>query len=262
LIKITNNDLSLRAINSDNLKSRVNANQSYGTCNFDGWVDSLIAPLTFSKVLDVCCGTGNQLIKYTSRPNTDVIGIDISTDSLQTADTRLKSIGANRYRLMALTMEEMFNNADLQKNAFDLISCFYGLYYSRDVLKTILEMKAHLLGKGSILIVGPYGKNNATLFEILQEHYLLPELVLRSATSFMEEEVIPVLSQDLQMTVSRFVNQVVFPNVDAVVEYWRASTFYSAPFDAIVTRDIEKHFQKIGNFVMEKHVLACVASKV
>lgn len=256
---IINNEFSQRVTNSDNLNSRANANQNYGTNNFDMWVDSLIEPINFTRVLDVCCGTGNQLLKFASRPNTNVIGIDISKNSLKTAETRLKAIGANRFRLIALTMEEMFNDTDLKQSTFDLISCFYGLYYSSDVTKTIHEMKRHLLEKGSILIVGPYGNNNATLFEILQRHFTLPELVLRSATSFMEEEVIPTLAQDLQVTVSKFVNPVVFPDVNATMDYWRASTFYSASFDEEVAKDVKRHFIEHGKFVMEKHVMACVA---
>ncbi|MBI5485466.1 MAG: methyltransferase domain-containing protein [Deltaproteobacteria bacterium] len=251
-----------RAINSNNLRERSNINSSYGTNDFDSWVDSIVGRIDFSTVLDICCGTGNQLMKYAKKTNVDhIIGVDVSSESLNTADQRLQSLGVLHYKLLPVSMEEMFSSAEINTAVFDLISCFYGLYYSKDVSRTLHQMVGHLSGNGAILIVGPYGRNNAVLFNILQKYFALPELVLRSSTTFIENEVIPVLCQQLTVQVETFVNNVRFPDVKAVMDYWKASTFYSQPHEAAVMRDVESHFQEHGAFAMEKHVMACIARK-
>jgi len=252
-----------RAVCSNNLKERSNINSVYGTNDFDTWVNDLIDGIEFNSVLDICCGTGNQLVKYAVKnEKAKIVGVDLSRESLQVADKRLQAQGTAGFKLNAISMEDMFAGADLIMSKFDLISCFYGLYYSQDVNKTIQQMIAHLTNRGSILIVGPYGKNNATLFEILQRHFRLPELVIRSATTFMEHEVYSLLKEATEVTVNSFVNPIRFPDADSIINYWRASTFYSGNHEDLVRKDVEQHFEKHGEFVMEKHVLAYLARKI
>ena len=258
----TNADSQLmeRATSTKNLNERANVNQQYGTGDFAGWIDSLLDRITFSTVLDVCCGTGNQLVKYAARNREAALtGADISEKSLAIADKRLKEQGFDRYRLKAGSMEDLFQDEEVRRQHYDLISCFYGLYYSKNPSKTLAEMIGHLSRGGSILIVGPYGRNNATLFDILQKHFTLPELVIRSSSTFMEQEVFPVLSASLTVSVNTFVNPVRYPNPQVVLDYWKSSTFYSEAHKEAVTRNIEAHFEKHGGFVMEKHVMAYLA---
>lgn len=258
-----NNQLMQRATSTNNLKERADVNQSYGVNNFDEWVDSVLDKIQFASVLDICCGTGNQLVKYVKRNNnTSLIGVDISEESLQTADARLKSIGAKKYSLKTIAMEHLFEDQEIDSRAFDLISCFYGLYYSRDTTKTLEQMLAHLTAKGTILVVGPYGNNNANLFNIIERHFTLPELVRRSSSTFMEFEVVPLLSKHLIVNTETFVNPVRYPNQKVLMDYWRASTFFSPVHENAVLRDIEEHFAGHGHFVMEKHIMACIASRL
>ncbi len=251
-----------RATSTDNLKERANINLKYGSGDFEGWVDSLLGRVEFESVLDVCCGTGNQLVTYAKlNRNAALTGVDVSQKSLQTADERLKELGATAYRLKAVGMEELFDDPEYAAGKFDLISCFYGLYYSRNAAKTLTRMIAHLSDRGYLLIVGPHGKNNAALFDILQQHFPLPELVVRSSSTFMEQEVFPVLSAVLTVTSKTFVNPVRYPTPQVVIDYWKSSTFYSEPHERAVIRDIETHFARQGEFVMEKHVIAYLARK-
>jgi len=260
-----NIDLPLmqRAISTENLKERVNINHNYGTNNFDIWVDSLLDKIVYTSVLDICCGTGNQLLKYAKRNKTaHIIGVDISNESLITADKRLQSIGASGYKLKSISMEKMFDDVDIKDSKFDLISCFYGLYYSQNATKILEQIINHLSPNGTVLIVGPYGKNNANLFDLLQKHYTLPELVIRSSTTFMEQEVFPILSESTKVSIETFVNPVRFPDVQSLIDYWCASTFYSSYHEKAVKRDIEEHFARHRYFIVEKHVMAYLARKL
>jgi SAM-dependent methyltransferase len=250
-----------RAVCSNHLSERSNINSNYGINDFDAWVDGLIGALKFSSVLDICCGTGNQLVKYAGiNKKTKIIGVDLSKESLQVADKRLQALEAESFTLKAVSMEDMFADAELMGLKYDLISCFYGLYYSKEVKTTLDQMVNHLSGNGNVLIVGPYGNNNATLFNILQRHFTLPELVLSSSTSFMEEIVLPCLRKKMLTRVETFCNPVRFPDPKTVSDYWRASTFFSPQHEMAVIKDIESHFAEYGEFVMEKHVMACLGS--
>lgn len=248
-----------RAIKSGNLQERANGNKKYGSSDFSGWTREQIDKLQFQTVLDICCGTGNQLALYAERAEvTDMVGVDLSKESLQMASERLKDLGfKGNVKLLDCPMEEMFSVKQIANLKFDLISCFYGLYYAKDVNTVLKQAVDHLAPSGEILIVGPYGLNNRSIFDILSRYFTLPELVTRSATTFMEAEVIPCLSKIADVRTETFVNRISYPSVEEVMEYWQASTFYEEEFHDAVQMDIEDQFRENGQFVIEKYVMAC-----
>ena len=123
------NELLKRAVSSAGLDSRSSANQRFAQNDFTSWTRNLIGGLGFTSVLDVCCGTGNQLVLYAERPRVKkIVGVDASRESLDKAKERLADkVESGPVILKALKMEDMFNDADIAKERFDLISCFYGL---------------------------------------------------------------------------------------------------------------------------------------
>ncbi|MBF0328714.1 MAG: methyltransferase domain-containing protein [Nitrospirae bacterium] len=259
----THSELMHSATSTPNLKQRSEVNKNYGTNDFDGWVDCLINKIQFTSILDICCGTGNQLLKYAANNrNVLLIGVDISQESLQAADSRLRSIGATGYILKKVAMEDMFDDHEISNQKFDLISCFYGLYYSTDTKKTLEQMIDNLAYDGTILIVGPYGNNNSPLFEIIERHFILPDIVKRSSSTFMEHEVIPILSQYLSINTETFKNMISYPSSKVLMDYWKASTFFSSAHENAILLDIEDHFNTHGSFKMEKHIMACLARRL
>lgn len=246
------------------LVTRRNTNTQYGQNNFQGWVASLIDRLDFGRVLDVCCGTGDQLVIFGRRAGLQLLaGVDVSSDSIALAEERLRQLKLDaRIVLRSCRMEEMFEAAPLAGVQFDLISCFYGLYYSADSRHTLEEMVDHVPRGGTILIVGPFGRNNSTLFELLGRHYSLPEAVIHSTTTFMPCEVIPVLAKRCSITTENFVNKIVYPDATSLLNYWRASTFYSREHDPVIQQELQAHFRERREFTMEKHVMACFGRKM
>lgn len=257
------NRLMKKAVSSDNLVERATSNQRYGENDFNHWVGKLLDKLSFSSVLDVCCGTGNQLVLFASMPEISYIaGVDISKKSLNIAQKRLLEIRTDGHVILKpAKMEEMFSGPDFKDYRFDLISCFYGLYYSQNVERLICEMIDHLSDEGSILIVGPYGNNNASLFSLLERHFDLPDLVKRSSCTFMEKEVFPVLAKRCVVDVVFFKNKIHYPDIKAIVDYWRSSTFYAPEHKDAVIKDMSKHFAIHDEFIVEKHVMACISKR-
>ncbi len=254
--------MSERALDSASLVTRADGNKRFGEADFDAWVQAILNELSFASALDICCGTGNQLVLYAARPGvTHLVGIDLSADSLARARARLEALGA-ACALVEVAMEEAFAEPAVAGRRFDLVSCCYGLYYARDPGQTLGHMIARLTDGGAALVVGPYGDNNAALFTLLQRHFPLPPLVLSSATTFMEETVLPIMRQRLGLEVRTFVNRVRYPSAAALLDYWRASTFFSAPHEGAVARDIAAHFERHEAFVVEKHVMAAIGRKL
>lgn len=252
-----------KAISSEDLIERAGGNQRYASGDFNGWVKSLFDGLNFSSVLDVCCGTGNQLVLYGMMPQVSLIaGVDISEEALEVARKRLKKIDSHKKLILKhAKMEEMFTDSDLSGLKFDLISCFYGLYYSKSVENTVTGMIEHLSNNGRLIIVGPYGENNAELFKLLNRHFTLPEPVKKSSSTFMEEDLYPILSKSCDVRKKTFVNRINYPDSAALVKYWKATTFYFPEFEQKIIEDLEAHFSHNKEFVVEKHVMAYIARK-
>lgn len=252
-----------KAISSKNLTERSDSNQRYASGDFIAWLNSLIDNIRFSSVLDVCCGTGKQLVLYNSKPQVSLIaGVDISKQAIETAMKKLRGMGSGKHLILkAVKMENMFEAPELKDIKFDLIACFYGLYYSANVNDTILKMVEHMSSDGTILVVGPYGKNNSSLFDLLSRYFKLPELVIRSSTTFMKEEIFPLLSKKCEIKQAIFVNKIHYPTAEALINYWKASTFYFPEFEDKVCKEINEYFSNRKEFVVEKHVMAIIAKR-
>jgi len=251
------------ATNSTNLTTRAEGNRRFGSADFEVWVRELLDPIDFKRVLDLCCGTGNQLVLYAARPGIEQLaGVDVSAPSLSRAEERLKEMGAvNSTALECVSMDQAFARPSLEHARFDLAACFYGLYYATDPVAVLDAMIDRLNDNGTVLIVGPWGENNAALFHLLERHYALPEDVLSCSRTFMNEIVLPTIARRLDLETRRFVNPMRYPDAAAVLDYWRASTFYEPTVEAAVIRDVEEHVAAHGEFVLEKHVLAAFGTK-
>lgn len=250
-----------RATNSEYLSARAAGNKRFAGADFDGWVGALLDSLSFASVLDLCCGTGNQLTLYGARPSiANLVGVDVSVTSLETARLRLSKLDVS-FDLIEIPMENAFTHPAIDGQGFDLASCFYGLYYAQDAAHILAQLIAHCNDGGTVLIVGPHGRNNWALFDILQRHFDIPPAVLSSATNFMADTVLPVMARELHLETQSFVNPVRYPNPSEVLNYWRNSTFFSAPHKAAVERDLAAHFERHGEFILEKHVLAAIGRK-
>lgn len=263
--KMKNDEILMkRATSSVNLKRRSSINDKYAVNNFDGFITDILNNIKFKSALDICCGTGNQIMHYIEIPHIqEVVGIDISSESLNTARERIKgNKNENKVQFICTPMEEMFSDQGINQKNFDLISCHYGLYYSKCVADTLKECYEHLSPKGNILIVGPYGENNHELFDILDKFTNIPDVVKYSSGNFMENEVLPILTGlRLKIQLHKFKNEIRYPDLAAVMNYWRASTFYDERAEEKVEEQLKTIFLANQVFSVSKHVMACVAEK-
>lgn len=259
-MKSPNDTLLNLATSSQSLQNRAAGNQQFASADFSGWVKSLFDHYTMNNVLDICCGTGNQLIIYANKSVQSITGLDISSQSIDKAKDRL-----NEYQgdldLVSAPMESYL--AKTPKSSKDFISSFYGLYYSQDINETCLHIHNILQTNGHLLVCGPYGKNNASLFSLLEKYYALPDFVTYSSATFMQETLAPILSElSMSLEEQYFVNTISYPNTDAVITYLKSSTFFNEKYCNEIEKDLNQHFESHSSFDVEKHVIALIAKKI
>ncbi len=241
---------------------RSGANQLYGTENIDDWIKSLLKNVTLTNVLDICCGTGNQLEIYASRPGFgSFVGVDVSEESLRNTQARLSVFKEKETVTVCDKMENAFSHPVIKNRHFDLVSCCFGLYYSEDFKSTLHNMVEHAKKKGVVLIVGPYGKNNESFFELLERYYVLPEIVTWSSKTFMDQGVVPELEKMVEIEKHTLVNKVTFPTAESLIKYWHNVVFFNEEFADDIDQDIRKHFEKHENFEIEKHIMTIIGHK-
>src|SRR5215469_16107898 len=84
-------DFREATISSTCLAGRLDSNAKYSTRDLNQWILSFVRPTKDERLLDLCCGTGKQLIEYT-RLAGEVHGLDASAESLEIARTALKNV--------------------------------------------------------------------------------------------------------------------------------------------------------------------------
>ena len=258
-MKSPNSDLLNLATSSQSLQNRAKSNQQFSSSDFNGWVKSLFEDYKINNVLDVCCGTGNQLVIYAEKSVKSITGLDVSAQSIEKSQQRLNKYEGDLTLVTAAMEEYLATNPD---NSKDFISSFYGLYYSQNIEETCQQIHRILETNGNFLVCGPYGNNNASLFSLLEKYYTLPEFVVYSSTTFMKETLSPILSKlSMSLEEKYFVNTISYPDTESLITYLKSSTFFNEDYHDEIIDDLNEHFKTHTVFKVEKHVMALVAKK-
>ena len=93
-----------------------------------------------------------------------------------------------------------------------------------------------------------------------REHHGLHRVDFAVSTITLGKESVmrPPFEERLAVRRETFVNRVRYPDPEAVMTYWRASTFFDAKHADAIESDVKKHFDDHDEFVVEKHVMAAI----
>jgi ubiquinone/menaquinone biosynthesis C-methylase UbiE len=262
---MVNTTPDLRSYDADLLERRIAVNQSAQTIDFNRWIFQGIRFPPESHILELCCGTGTQTLEFLRRLDGGgrYVGVDKSRKAL---DVIRKKVSPELGRRMTLLCSEMdligpaLEAAGLEDLKFDLIFCSYGLYYSSDVPRLLSEMEGLLGMDGSIVIVGPYGPNNETLFRMLNEAGVqIPEYVRFTSQRFMHDVVIPWGTLHFPcLSIRTMANPIVWTSPDQVLEYWKNSTFFDPGKIQAVAERLREFFAGEPSFINKKYVMMVV----
>lgn len=244
------------------LDKRIAENISAGEIDLVGWIFDRIMVKPGAHVLELCCGTGLQTLRLLDLVDCTghVVALDISHEALATLASKVDAVQLSRLTIIEANMGELrqaLDRAGLQKTCFDLIFCAYGLYYSTDAEQVLQEAKRWLKPNGAIVIVGPFGPNNAPLFELLQQSGVnISTSVNYSSQSFMYDKVIPWATRNFHsVVINTVVNRIRWASPEKILNYWKNSTFYKIEQLTAVEERVNKYFDHHSEFVNEKWIM-------
>jgi len=113
------------------------------------------------KVLDVCCGTGDQAFHY-AKAGAIAYGIDLDTGMIRVAEKNKKKLGINNVFFQIADAQ----NLPFKDNFFDFISIYFALHEKERRVRdrVVSEMKRVVKKEGSLIFIdfrvplpkGPY----------------------------------------------------------------------------------------------------------
>jgi hypothetical protein len=134
------------------------------------------------------------------------------------------------------------------------------LYYSKKPKKVLSIAKKWLKSDGSIIVVGPFGPNNKSLFSFLRSCGVrIPDFVKYSSQDFMGMEVIPWATLNFhKIQIFTMLNDIRWQSPQNLLSYWKNSTFFDQFYEPVVEKTITEHFNKNPVFINQKWVMMVV----
>ena len=258
---------------SQDLQTRIDIHQKYGSRDIDSWMLDLLHPQPGSRILDVGCGSGKQCLAFHNYLEGEVAitGGDINAELLNEARERSRSVGG-AIEVIELDFNKQFG---LPEDHFDLASCCFAIYYAADPAFTIGEMHKALKPGGRLFTTGPMPENKALFYEVIHEatEKTIPPMPGSSRYNFEIRQAIEDAFADLQVHI--FENPLTFDSIEPFIDYTRASlsedrklwrSFFKGAedFERImqsITEVARKRLEAEGKLVMTKVVGGFVASK-
>lgn len=111
------------------------------------------------KVLDYCCGNGDDGILIAKNGAADVIGIDISDTSIRNCTDKAKDLRVNNLTYKVMDAEEL----SFESEIFDIVS-EYGALHHLNLSKAFSEIARVLKPDGKAICVEALGHNKAIHF--------------------------------------------------------------------------------------------------
>jgi len=252
--------MTSRATQAELLEQRIAENRASQEIDLVEWIFERIPVRESDQVLELCCGTGGQTLRMLSAlgDRGRLFAMDVSSDALKTLTERASSHKSQLFTIQASLddLPSALRSAGIEQS-FNLIFCAYGLYYSSDASTTLDAAFSLLKRDGRIAVAGPFGPNNAQLFDLVRASgAAIPDPVISSSERFMSQVVVPWAAVKFQsVRISTIVNPIRWSTPERVLNYWQNTTFYSAAHRPEFERRLAQHFAQHNEFVNEKWVM-------
>jgi len=251
-----------RATQAECLEQRIAENRGSQAIDLENWIFERVPIKSGDRVLELCCGTGGQTLRILESVGKEggVAALDVSADALRALAEKAGERLSQKLTLIEASLDglaDALRNKGFRPPSFDLIFCAYCLYYAREPQATLEESLRWLNAGGRIVVVGPFGPNNKSLFDLVRAcGVTIAAPVVFSSEQFMWQTVLPWGTQKFEsVRVSTMVNPVRWTSKERVVNYWKNTTFYDAARQSELEARLDRHFAEHGEFVNEKWVM-------
>lgn len=247
-----NSTLKNRSQNTNFLNERLNINEKRGLYDLNDFIFSNIQSDKFSSVLDLGCGRGKQILRFVEENDRlKITGVDISKESIDFIKSKIK----NNLKV-DLHVSPMGEFLSTNKKKFDLVISTYALYYITDIKSKLNYIKNAINESGEFCVIGPYGRNNYELFNLIG-YTNIDDYIKYTSSTFMVE-MINFISKEFSLwSVATMINPINYASVDEVMDYWKSSTFYKEELHDEVLNKLNNHFKNNDLFTVNKYVMFC-----
>jgi len=244
-----------KAAKTDFLLERINQNENFQAIDINKWAfEKLKASDQNLNILELCCGTGKQTkFLLEAFPNSIISCLDISNDAINVVKKDNKD-NVHRMKFFNNAIDDFFME---NSRIYDLIFCSYGLYYSTNIDMVLSSIKKSLSVKGRFIVMGPYGKNNKQLFDLITRLNInIAKPVIHSSSQFMVEDVLTFVANNFeQVHLYTTQNRIKWIDADSVVSYWKNSTFFEESKKEDFALNVRDEIEKKNFFVNDKHIM-------
>ncbi len=206
---------------TQDLKTRIDIHQRYGSRNIDEWMLDITKPAAGSRILDVGCGSGKQLLAFHKYLDgkAEITGGDVNPDLLAEARSRNVEMG-NPWKLVGLDFDRRF---ELATGSYDLVTCCFALYYARDFRFTVGEMHRVIEHGGRLFTTGPMPGNKRLFYEVIEEATGKPIPPMPGSSRYGSEILEAIRERFSSVEADVFENPLEFESIEPFLEYTRAS---------------------------------------
>ncbi|MEM6347874.1 MAG: class I SAM-dependent methyltransferase [Bacteroidota bacterium] len=239
------------------LNARMSANRNSAR-DFDEWCFRQLPELNLpSRVLDLGCGTGKQLLLFSPMlsPQSEVIGLDLEGKSLN----QLKNDYQGRAKLGLIegSFDTMELYPELAEGTFDLIYASYALYYTQNLAK-VMEDAYRLLKPGGVFwVICPYYGTNDEFLSIIRPLHEVEDFMDYVFDQFHQDVIAHgerIGFSSLKPSLLR--NKIAFSSAEAFLTYLSNSLFYRPGHDAEILAAVQKVCEAEGDFKVSKNIIS------
>lgn len=240
------------------LNIRSNSYKGNSSLDLNKWIIDFLKPQKEDIILDLCCGTGNQVLIYSDICK-KVIGADINKSIIDTLKHNKKNI--------SLKIQDIDKKLHWKKETFDIVSCCYGIYYANNIENTLNEMKRVLKKGGKLFICGPTKENSIELNELHRNVSMCDiSSIYNYRSERIENEVIPTLMELFNdIHTKQFINKLSFKDTESFMKYYTSSLLFKEnTINEKITienmkRTINEYIINYGEYIIYKRGIGVIA---
>jgi len=248
------------SINTDSkkLETRIETHKQFSTYDINDWMLSCVKPRKNEKLLDIGCGTGEQILSFSKYCGTfsKILAIDASAESLKKVEKKCAEKKIQKLQTIQANMDDI---PKLLKNTdkFDLIISCFALYYSKNIPEIITSIKNLLSIDGRFFVCGPMEGNNAELIEF---HSQILKSPIEPNNFPMTRTILPEIKKNFSMIEEfNFSNPLHFPDPDSLIHYWKSYYLYNQNIEEEFISRTKNYFKSHTEFISTKKILGIIA---